>query len=916
MWLVGLLAGGVLGALVNGVQGALSGAVLGWFAGMVFKAFSKKDGAPAPAVPAVAAPANLELRLAAVELRLASLERQLAQPRSAQDLAAPPSGAAVEAVPSMPDPARAAAAPSADAAREIATALPVPRVSAPAIGPMQRTQPLEPPKPNPIVAWLTGGNTIARVGVVILFIGVAFLVKYAADRELFPPELKLASVAAGAIALLVIGWRLRGSRSGYALTLQGAGVGLLYLTVFGAFRLYGFLPGTAAFVLLAAIAALAAVLAVKQDSQALAAFGSAGGFLAPLLASTGGGNHIALFGYFAVLNAAILAMAWFKAWRPLNLLGFLFTGVLAIAWGAHAYRDALFVSCELFLVLFFLFYVAIAVLYASRQAPKLTHYVDGTLIFGNPLLAFGLQASMVHDTEFGLAWSAVALAALYLVLASLLYRRRRDELRLLVESFLAIGVVFATLAIPLALDARWTSAAWALEGFAIVWVGARQGRALARAFGILLQFAGGLFFFDALSLGMAPHAILNGHFVGAVLLALAGLGSSRVIERLGDGATRLERMATPVLFLWGLAWWLAGALREIDLYAAERYRLAAAATLFGATAAVFGILRRRLVWAHALWPVQALLPALVVLACFYLLDERSLLADGGWAAWPFALGVQFALLRRHDDELGPESAAWLHAGSALLLAALGAWELHWLAGTEGLRHNAWSVAAAMLVPALLLAAMSSQAARLRWPVLGHPQAYLLGAALPIAIALWLWTFYANLSHDGQSAPLPYLPLANAIDLGHLLAYGAIAVWALALRDDEIEMPIAAQAWRAALAASVFAWLNGILLRTIHHWADIPYRLDTMLHSVLVQAALSIFWTVLALVLMFTATRQRWRGVWVAGAALMVVVVAKLALVDFSRLGGVERIVSFIGVGVLMLVVGYFAPVPPREAEVA
>ena len=82
-------------------------------------------------------------------------------------------------------------------------------------------------------------------------------------------------------------------------------------------------------------------------------------------------------------------------------------------------------------------------------------------------------------------------------------------------------------------------------------------------------------------------------------------------------------------------------------------------------------------------------------------------------------------------------------------------------------------------------------------------------------------------------------------------------------------------------------------------------------SVLVQTALSIFWTVLALAAMAFATHRSIRALWFAGAALMAVVVAKLFLVDLSNVGGVERIVSFIGVGVLMLVIGYFAPVPPK-----
>jgi uncharacterized membrane protein len=81
-----------------------------------------------------------------------------------------------------------------------------------------------------------------------------------------------------------------------------------------------------------------------------------------------------------------------------------------------------------------------------------------------------------------------------------------------------------------------------------------------------------------------------------------------------------------------------------------------------------------------------------------------------------------------------------------------------------------------------------------------------------------------------------------------------------------------------------------------------------------QAALSIFWTVLALCAMVVATRLRIRPLWIVGGSLMALVVAKLFLVDLSNIGGVERIVSFIGVGVLMLLIGYLSPVPPRTQE--
>jgi uncharacterized membrane protein len=97
---------------------------------------------------------------------------------------------------------------------------------------------------------------------------------------------------------------------------------------------------------------------------------------------------------------------------------------------------------------------------------------------------------------------------------------------------------------------------------------------------------------------------------------------------------------------------------------------------------------------------------------------------------------------------------------------------------------------------------------------------------------------------------------------------------------------------------------------MHHWHGIPYRLHDLLSDTSVQAALSIFWSLLALGAMLWANRSGQRVVWFGAAALMAVVVVKLFLVDLAHIGTVARIVSFLVVGGLMLVIGYFSPLPP------
>jgi uncharacterized membrane protein len=106
------------------------------------------------------------------------------------------------------------------------------------------------------------------------------------------------------------------------------------------------------------------VLAVRQSAPALAVLGFFGGYAAPVLLSTGSGDHVALFGYYAVLNAAVLLVAWLRPWRALNLLGFVFTFAVGGVWGWQYYRPELFASVEPFLILFWLFFSMIPVLYA------------------------------------------------------------------------------------------------------------------------------------------------------------------------------------------------------------------------------------------------------------------------------------------------------------------------------------------------------------------------------------------------------------------------------------------------------------------------------------------------------------------------------------------------------------------------
>lgn len=924
MWIlafVGMVVGAGIDGFLGATLGATAGAALGWLLKRQDRELSSPSGSGTAPL--------LESRVAALEREVTALRRELAAVRGQPGTSEEPAEAtAATTAPSRPSTATMAPPQPAAPTATMASARPVastPQPAAPPASPAPRPLPAFAPPDLParlftaIRDWLLGGNSVVRIGILILFFGIAFLLKYAADNSLLPVGWRLAGVCAGAVVLLGLGSHLRKRRAAYGLALQGAGIGVLYLTIFAAARLYGLLPVGAAFALMVAVCALAGGLAVLQNAAALAVTGSAGGFLAPVLMSTGEGNHVVLFSYYALLNAGIFVIAWFRSWRLLNLLGFVFTFCIATAWGVLRYRPELLGTTEPFLVLFFLMYTGIAVLYALRQSLLLTRYVDGTLVFGTPLVTAGLQSALMRGTPYGMAWSSVALAVFYLALAGLL-QRHRARLGLLYEAMLALGVCFATLAIPLAFDGRTTSAVWALEGAGVVWVSARQGRRVGVACGLLLQLGAGVAFLWGTLFAPAPEAwpVLNARYIGTVLLAVSGIFSGWCLLA-RPGAHDDRAPATAELGLaaaaWGLAWWLGGGGFEIWHRHVEagwsRQALLHGWLLFAVlTAWASHLGSRALKWPLAGMPALALAPVVGLLAIESCAVRTGPPLGGiGLPAWLLAFVAAWWLLRRQQHEHADRVLAPMHALLFLSLCVVVSTEGYWRL-RDVLPGGAWRWSAWAFGHGALLAALAVAGTRLDWPVRRFARAYLAWAGSVLAVLLWLWSL-GSLASDGAAPPLPYIPFLNPVDLGQMLALAAFGLWHARRGEAGLALP----RWTVvATVATGLLWLNAVLLRTLHHWRGVPYTLHDLAGSTLVQASLSVFWTVLALLAMLAATRRGLRVLWLAGGGLLAVTVVKMFLVDLSFLAGVTRIVSFIGVGVLLLLIGYVSPMPPKAKE--
>jgi len=943
--LIAIVLGALVGAAAGGEAGALAGALFGWLGVRSLRqqreiealrqgldataARAARLAAPEVGSRAEAAarapdtstlvPTTVEPAPSTTPTTAQGTASAMAMPAaatSAQEIAplvgaqatpparsSPPSGPQPALSPSPP-----VAAPGSAAALRVAVPR-APNVAAAAAPPLDVLAPIK--------RWLFGGNTIVKAGIGILFVGLAFLAKYASEHAHLPVEVRLAAIGLAAVVLLGFGWRLRVSRPDYAQVLQGGAVAVLYLTIFAAFRFYAILAPMPAFVLMVAVAALAAALAVLQDARSLAVIGALGGFATPLIVSTGSNNYVALFAYYFVLDLGIAAVAWSKTWRELNLIGFIATFVVAVAWGVLKYRPEDFATSQAFLIAFFLLFVVILILPARRLGAvaasegavgaRAHAWVNSSLLFGLPTIVFALEYGLVRDTPYGAALAALALAAFYVMLAT--WMRRRPELGVTFEATLAIATVFLTLVIPFALDERSTAGAWTLEGAALIWIGFRQQRGLPRVFGYALLGIAAL----AMLLGHerhgAPTELLNAYLFNGLMAAAASLAGAFFVHRAGRAGQlgRGEEACETLLIAAATVWLLVTATIEMDAFVPFRLVLAVAPVVASAMAALYASLAHRLDWPELAWTSIAHAPILLIVALLAGGVLANPFAGGGWWAWPIAFAVHALVLQRAAPFWPAMAAHVVHALGAVTLALVGALAGRAFTASWGDFASAWPWLGWLVVPATMLLLLPRAATTRIWPVRALPAAYQLSAAAVLAAGLWLWTLVANVASDGSAAPLPYLPFLNPLDLGIGIALAAALPW---LRRSGRVAP-----WSLAMAAGAgFVWLNAILVRSFHHYGGVPYHVDAWLASFAVQTGITLLWTAIALATMWLAAARTERMPWVAGACLLAAVVVKLLVVDLSGSGGVTRIVSFIGVGVLMLVIGYVAPLPAKEVS--
>jgi len=753
---------------------------------------------------------------------------------------------------------------------------------------------------EPLQNFLMNGNPLVKIGMLVLFIGLSFLAKYVSSSGLFPLEARLAGLGLVGFMLIGFGWKTR-ERQQYGLVLQGGGLAVLYLTLFVAAKLYPVLSLGSAFAMMFLVVIAATVLAVKQNAQVLSLIATAGGFLVPILTSDGGNNFVGLFSFYLLLNIGVLALAWFKSWRILNVTGFVFTFVISLTWCLTRFTAADYSSVQPFLALFFVMYLALMVLFSMRQPPQLKGLIDGSIMFGLPLAAFSQQMLITSHFDNGDAYSALAFALIYAGLSRFMSSRFAKKHGLFIYTLQVIAAGFATLLIPILLDAQWTSVSFAIEAAGLIWIGFRQNRGFTRYSGYALYVIGCISLFTQ-PIEAGQTLLISGDFLNLALLSASAIFMARMLDRY---AVKFELELAAWLFYAGCLWWLAAG--AIELYGHFNPDFTPSMLLFvSASIAIANLMAGKLFWSRLATVPFALLPIAAFLWIGKILEQIEL---GNWQNPLDLLGslsffavftLQYLWLKQRQMKSSLQHILTAYLATAVLL-----WFAAYLQQSWQLNDRQFSVLWLVTFALPISTIWQLQRAR-RWPVSTMPELYLGYLQLPWQLGLaGVFAYCTILPNQMNALGLPLLNIPDAI----MAISGAMIcgfIW---------QLPACREYRSGYVAIILFTCLNTVLLRCLHHHFAIPYQLEELLDDARIQMALSIFWTIAATATMLLASQRLRRTWWLAGLGLMAVVVAKLFLVDLADNGSLTRIISFLSVGAMMLLIGYFSPIPPKASKV-
>ena len=802
---------------------------------------------------------RLDHKVGQLEQRLLNLEKQQGSPSS---VSSPP--------PFSPPPIPAQSSPQA----EILDTQPVTHIS----------QPVEPHWQH-MLDWLVKGNPILKVAVALLLIGVVLLLRFASEYWQVSLGGRLLAIGAVGVVTTIAGYWLGNRNLRFAVAVQGVGLAVIFLTLIFAYHFLLMNSLMIASAVLAVLLLSTTWLSLKQKEISLAILALGMAYLAPLLIPQYRPDPVFLWEYYLVVNLAVAAINFVQSWKLLNHLAFFAT--IGLAGGSvlmhdiDSQRSYLDLLLWLHLALFIWLSIRYSQLMLRQPRSRYASILDVGLIFSVPVLGFSLHAHIMHQSTQALTLASAGLAAVYLGL-TLWIRKQQTELSLLGKSFMLLATAFFALIFPLAKGAHWTSLGWVIQGTALIVWGVTERYRFSRIIGEILLFLSACALFYQIwaddyfpTLSACIYTLVQAVAVYFLLLDTKNQPERRIAA------------IPPMTFFLAFALY-SGGRAVVEIFHWQTYgllaQLAVASILYVAFYLVV-ILKQAVEWT----------------------TEKILVSGLTLCGLSIALAQQHIFQGlQHWENTG---LMLFFAISAILHSAV----LYW----EHYQENSNRLLSLLLWLSLAMTGLIFwvQAPLLAWGA--FPTVWLWAVIIQknetwgTHPELWfcslLWLLCVNLDTQAIQAYY-YFPLLNPIDI---LSIAMLCGLLWLQQNSRSSRP-----WHQALKVSLFfmlLWvLSSVMVRGLHDVLNTPLWSWEIWHSGAVQLSLTLLWTLLACIGMTIASRKAVREIWYIGACILAIVVFKLALLDLSQSATLTRVVSFIGAGMMMLIIAYLAPLPPAQ----
>jgi uncharacterized membrane protein len=872
-------------------------------------------------------------RIDDLERRIRLLQRELRELRA--EVAEPPA---------RPAPAASAPPPAAPPRRPGPSPRPAPQRPQPAEPPRLPApppRPPAPPRPKVELADLLGARALAWAGGVVTALGVVLFFVLAVNRGWIGP---VERVSLGALASLLVfagGIELRRRYGQLYATVAAVGAGIAggYATLLAAAALYELVPAPAALAIAAGIAALGTVVALAWRSETVAGIGLVGAALVPISAVLDGGLTPLGTAFAGLVLAAAAVVAIHRRWDDL-LVAATVSVVPQLVWLVLDEGEGAAGRVVLLATLFWLLLLAIGLARHLSSGAGRLDALTISLVIGSAALAATSARVLLNGEIAGIGREGAAMlvvATVFGVLAIGFFRRDRELSALLG----ALGLTVAAIALALLLAGGTLAVVWAAQAALLAWLAYRI-RELRYGVGALAYLAlavGHVFAIDALPRQL--FAAVSDPADGAAIAAVVGLAGLVVAYfaprwRRYDARGRLasvesvrRQIGSGVLLVAGalLVHAVSLGLLELGVEFDSALGEVAVTALWAAVGAVVFVAGRHSAYQAVglLWftlalvklrvydaerlgddysGLAALLVAAAMLGAGYLGRGRLALAlvpVGAVVAGAGALGIggtdraegllllavasPFAALAAVAfSDRARATTLW---GSALglgLAASTLLFETTILVGT-------WTVVAAAL--AMLAAATRERRFQL---------ASYVFAGLALAEALVRLAPPSDLLTTQRSPADGVLALAFAI-----LALLAVTrpAWTGGVRDRlDRSLAEAQSRWRphpvwAAIVLGVYG-CSLVIMGVSQALGDDVTSAFQRGHT-----GVSTFWGLIGLAALYAGLARSSASLRLAGFALLGLSLAKIFLYDLSMLSSVTRALSFLAVGAVLLLAGFF-----------